>query len=153
MCTDVKCDLSRNSPHLLIPHIVARASCRKVLDLGWGLGEIASALSRAGAQVVGCELDEGRARAAQGKGLAVIQGDILSEDTWRAIGRQAAFDAAVLADVLDHLGSDEFVFSKLKETLKSRAVVVVSLPNVAHYRTESGCNCCEGTSTIQIPGC
>lgn len=116
--------------------IVARvpASCRNVLDLGCSSGALGAALKRRGnVTVVGVEMDPDYAAAAARNLDRAIQVDV---ETFlaRPDCPEAPFDCLIAADVLEHLVDPWGALARATELLSPGATVVVSLPNVGHWR-------------------
>jgi methionine biosynthesis protein MetW len=121
------------------PEIAARvpACARRVLDLGCASGGLASLLkARAPVEVVGVELDEAYAAAAQARCDRVVHADAEQlarrDDLQAALGR---FDCLVAADVLEHLVDPWSALRAYARLLEPAGAAVVSLPNVAHWST------------------
>jgi methionine biosynthesis protein MetW len=107
-------------------------TARRVLDLGCAKGGLASLLKQRGdVEVVGVELDEDYAAAAERHCDRVVRADLaaLSPDE---LGR---FDCLVAADVLEHLVDPWSVLRAYARVLEPGGTAVVSLPNVAHWST------------------
>lgn len=109
-------------------------SCRKVLDLGCSSGGLGTALRRRGnVTVVGVEMDPHYAADAAHNLDRVIQADV---ETFLGSPNcpEAPFDCLVAADVLEHLVDPWTALARATELLGAHATVVVSLPNVSHWR-------------------
>jgi methionine biosynthesis protein MetW len=112
----------------LIAEFVPREG--RVLDVGCGTGNVTMVVQELRrARVVGIEPDAERANLAKGRGLEVIQG-YLTNELARTLGR---FDAVIFADVLEHLADPLPLLQLGCSVLASRGVVVMSVPNVAHW--------------------
>ena len=113
-------------------HVPARA--RRLLDLGCAKGGLATLLS--GVEVVGVELDEGYAAAAERHCARVVRADAEElarrDDLAAELGR---FDCLVAADVLEHLVDPWSALRAYARLLEPGGTAVVSLPNVAHWST------------------
>jgi SAM-dependent methyltransferase len=107
---------------------------RRVLDLGCAKGGLATLLS--GVEVVGVELDEGYAAAAERHCARVVRADAEElarrDDLATELGR---FDCLVAADVLEHLVDPWSALRAYARLLEPGGTAVVSLPNVAHWST------------------
>ncbi|HYM20398.1 MAG TPA: methyltransferase domain-containing protein [Candidatus Kapabacteria bacterium] len=112
-----------------------------VLDVGCHSGIFAEALRiRKNARVVGIDTDTAalvtaRTRMSDAKNLDIeVSGweDILSKQGWRE------FDAIVFGDVLEHTRDPESILAAAKKLLKRDGRIVVSIPNVAHWRVRFG---------------
>lgn len=102
----------------------------RVLDVGCGTGSTSIVIHKLrGASVIGVEPDEQRAQFAQQRGLEVFRG-YLTDDITSLYG---LFDAVVFADVLEHLPNPSTLLQIGSRCLKPGGVVVMSIPNVAHW--------------------
>ncbi len=112
----------------IIANLVPRGA--RVLDVGCGTGALSVLLRDArGAAVVGVEPDAARAARARERGIEAVTG-VLSESLHETLG---LFDVAVYADVLEHLVDPLAELVKVRPFLKPTGVVVISVPNVAHW--------------------
>jgi methionine biosynthesis protein MetW len=116
------------------PEIARRVppSARRVLDIGCAAGGLATLLGDA--EVVGIELDEHYAAAAERHCARVIRADAeqLARDGIEELGR---FDCVVAADVLEHLVDPWSTLRAYARLLEPGGTAVISLPNVAHWST------------------
>jgi methionine biosynthesis protein MetW len=106
---------------------------RRVLDLGCATGGLAMLLD--GVEVVGVEIDEGYAAAAERHCARVVRADIeelAQRDLAAELGR---FDCLVAADVLEHLVDPWSALRAYAELLQPGGTAIVSLPNVGHWST------------------
>lgn len=102
----------------------------RVLDVGCGTGALSVLLRDVRqAAVVGVEPDAARADRARERGIEVVTG-VLSASLQQALG---VFDVAIYADVLEHLVDPLAELVKVRPFLKTGGVVVISVPNVAHW--------------------
>lgn len=107
---------------------------RRILDLGCSTGALGAALKRRQpATVVGIELDGDYAARARGCLDRVVVGDV-EQALAGPPPPEAPFDCLLAADILEHLVDPWRALARAVELLASGATVVVSLPNVAHYR-------------------
>jgi methionine biosynthesis protein MetW len=104
----------------------------RLLDLGCAAGGLATLLP--GVEVVGVELDEEYAAAAERHCARVIHADVeqLARDGLEGLGR---FDCLVAADVLEHLVDPWSALRAYARLLQPGGAAIVSLPNVAHWST------------------
>ena len=107
---------------------------KRLLDLGCAAGGLATLLP--GVEVIGIELDEGYAAAAERHCARVVRADAEElarrEDLEAELGR---FDCLVAADVLEHLVDPWSALRAYARLLDPGGAAVVSLPNVAHWST------------------
>jgi len=108
-----------------------------VLDVGCSNGAIAAELRRLSESdpvIVGIEIDAVLAQEAVAFVDELRVGDAASElSSLRADGR--TFDTIILADVLEHLVDPWSALVDASAMLSPGGVVVISLPNVAHWQT------------------
>lgn len=105
----------------------------RVLDIGCATGYTCERLVAKGCEVVGIEVDKNAARLARTRCSKVIVGSIESEHTLQQLGGQK-FHTIILGDVLEHLANPRIVLEKLQQFLFPGGFLLVSLPNVAHWR-------------------
>lgn len=109
---------------------------RRVLDVGCGGGRLGESLKqRQDCEVWGLESDPVAAERAATRLDRVLTVDLEASD-W--VLPEAAFDAIVCADVLEHLRQPERVLRRLKAALKPGGSLVLSLPNVQHHSVITG---------------
>jgi methionine biosynthesis protein MetW len=112
----------------IIANLVPRGA--RVLDVGCGTGALSVLLRDVrDASVVGIEPDSSRAARARERGIEAVTG-VLSESLLGTLGQ---FDVAIYADVLEHLVDPLSELVKVAPFLKPGGVVVISVPNVAHW--------------------
>src|SRR3954451_22393342 len=108
-------------------------SARRILDLGCAAGALGAGLKRrAGAEVVGVELDPDYAATAAGRLDRVVQVDVAEALARGDLGR---FDCVVAADVLEHLVDPWLGLRQAAPMLEPGAPAVTSLPNVRFLET------------------
>jgi len=117
-----------SSSHSLILAALGGGGGRRVLDVGAADGFLAERLTACGWQVTALERDPALADAARGKCREVVVVD-LDRDSPPLDG---PFDAALYGDVLEHLSDPLAVMRRLNSLLAPGALVIVSVPNVAH---------------------
>ncbi len=108
------------------------AGAKKILEVGCGAGMTGKYLKELGfEEVVGVELEEAVAREATAHYDRVIVGNVeqavLPYD-------KGYFDCILYGDVLEHLVDPWKVLREHHSLLKSRGVIVCSIPNIRHYR-------------------
>lgn len=107
----------------------------RVLDVGCGAGRLAALMTSVGATVTGLEREPRAAALARNLCARVFEADLEQEIP---LDRNERFDAIVCADVLEHMVRPDRVLARLTQHLGDRGVVIVSLPNVAHYTVRIG---------------
>jgi cyclopropane fatty-acyl-phospholipid synthase-like methyltransferase len=125
--------LAYETPRREIADRVPR-STKRLLDLGCAAGGLATLLP--GVEVVGVELDEEYAAAAERHCARVVHADVeqLARDGLEGLGR---FDCIVAADVLEHLVDPWSALRAYATLLERDGAAVISLPNVAHWSTHA----------------
>jgi 2-polyprenyl-3-methyl-5-hydroxy-6-metoxy-1,4-benzoquinol methylase len=110
-------------------------SARRILDLGCSTGALGAALKkRNGAFVLGVEIDPAYAQ------LAMQQLDRVVTEDAEAFLRKGppqgeSFDCLIGADVFEHLVDPWDALSRATTFLAPGSTVVISLPNVLHWRS------------------
>ncbi|HXH23907.1 MAG TPA: class I SAM-dependent methyltransferase [Vicinamibacterales bacterium] len=121
-------NLDPDESHALVLALVPPG--RKVLDIGCATGYLSDALAARGCRVVGVEIDPRAAAVARQRGLDVRVGP-LAQVMNRS--EQGTFDCLVFADVLEHVVDPRTFLQGALRFLRPHGVVVVSVPNVAHW--------------------
>jgi 2-polyprenyl-3-methyl-5-hydroxy-6-metoxy-1,4-benzoquinol methylase len=101
-----------------------------VLDIGCGGGFIAERLRNQGCHIIGIDRDPALLERARSFCDEVIEHDL--EGDIGALNLPTAFDAVVMADVLEHLREPEALLVAAGNLLRPGGSVVLSVPNVAH---------------------
>jgi O-antigen biosynthesis protein len=116
-----------------IIEVVPEGACR-ILEVGCGAGFTGRAIKerRAGVEVTGVEIMNDVGEAARSNLDNVIIGNV---ETLELPFGKGYFDCIIYGDVLEHLVDPWTVLEKHREFLKKGGHVIISLPNVAHYRT------------------
>lgn len=121
---------SPGSTHELVVGLVPPGS--HVLEFGCATGYMSAVLKeRLGCTVVGIEIDREAAAMAAKVADRVIPGDAESLNLEELLEGER-FGAVLFADVLEHLKQPATVLRRIRPFLTDDAVIVASLPNVAH---------------------
>lgn len=97
----------------------------RVLDIGCGRGELLEVFMHRGWEVMGIEPNKEYALAARNKGVSVVE-DVLTDQVVEQLG---AFDAVLLAHVLEHLVRPEEMVSMIRRLLVSGGIFYCEVPN------------------------
>jgi SAM-dependent methyltransferase len=118
------------SSHRLIPQLVRRFSAPgRVLDVGCDVGFAGRDLVADGYRVWGIDRNPVTLRKAADYYQHTILADIESELPLP----EGPFDVMIMADILEHLVNPAVVFAHFAGLLAPHGLVVVSVPNVAHW--------------------
>lgn len=101
----------------------------KILEVGCGRGQLASALSKSGFRVTAIDPSADAVLAAKEEGIDAIQSDILDFTS------ETRFDAVVFSRSLHHIRPLETVFNKVKSLLDERGRILVE--DFAHERIDA----------------
>jgi SAM-dependent methyltransferase len=101
-------------------------TCRRVLDVGCGTGQLGRLLKERGHHVTGVELIRDAATEARQQLDEVVEGDV---EAGLPFG-PASFDAVIFADLLEHLVDPWRALREASTLLTPQGVVVASVPNV-----------------------
>ena len=116
------------SSHSLILSRLGAGRGRRALDVGAADGFLAAELTARGWKVTALERDPAQAARAAARCEQAIVVDLEREMPALA----GLYDAVVYGDVLEHLSDPLRVMRELNRHLAPGAVVIVSVPNVAH---------------------
>ena len=103
------------------------ASCRNVLEVGCGAGELGRLLKQRGHTVAGVELVPEAAEAARRHLDQVVTADVETDGLPFPSG---SFDAVIFADVLEHFIDPWRVLGEAAEWLSPNGCMIASIPNV-----------------------
>lgn len=115
----------RNTHAQLLAHVPAGA---RVLDIGCAGGYLGKALRAKGCRVWGVDV-EPLAAGARRHYEQVRIGDV------ERLALRGTYDVVLLADVLEHLRAPEKLLARLRPRLAKGGFLLVSVPNVANWRT------------------
>jgi len=105
---------------------------RALLDVGCGTGRLGASLKALGIpRVVGVDLNPAAAEQARALLDEVVVADIERDEL---PFEDASFDCIVYGDVLEHLVDPWATLDKQRRYLDPAGSVIVSIPNVAHWR-------------------
>ena len=107
---------------------------KKVLEFGCSTGYVSKILKERGCAVTGIEIDEEAAKTAEAYCERVIVGDIETIDYNKQLSNEK-FDVALFGDILEHLKNPKTILLKVKDFLKEKGYIVISIPNIAHWST------------------
>ena len=107
---------------------------KKVLEFGCSTGYVSKILKERGCAVTGIEIDEESAKTAEAYCERVIVGDIETIDYNKQLSNEK-FDVALFGDILEHLKNPKTILLKVKDFLKEKGYIVISIPNIAHWST------------------
>lgn len=105
---------------------------RRVLELGCSTGFFSKLLAGRGCAVTGVEYDSEAAQQAEKFCETVAVRDLNSAE-WQT-GIAGPFDIILMGDVLEHLLAPERVLVDCRGLLNPHGSIILSLPNVAHWR-------------------
>jgi 2-polyprenyl-3-methyl-5-hydroxy-6-metoxy-1,4-benzoquinol methylase len=118
------------SSHRRIPELVGRYSPPgQILDVGCDEGFAARDLVGHGFQVCGIDKNP----VALKKAARYYQHTVLADIENEQLPLQGSFDVIIFADILEHVRDPAAVFRHFAELLAPGGLVVISVPNVAHW--------------------
>jgi predicted TPR repeat methyltransferase len=105
-----------------------------ILDAGCAVGYIGEFLRGIPPKrwLAGIELDPGAAEKARPHYDQMIVGSLEDEKVWNQLERKV--DAMIFGDVLEHTTDPIRVLRMAQPHLKAGGVVIISMPNIAHFR-------------------
>jgi 2-polyprenyl-3-methyl-5-hydroxy-6-metoxy-1,4-benzoquinol methylase len=110
-----------------------------VLDVGGGTGATAGHLKRIGRATRVGTVDLVRAESPDPELDFQLAGNLDDEEfVETVVAEQGPFDTILCLDVLEHLVDPWRVVEQLHERLRPGGVLIVSVPNVRHYRVSGG---------------
>ena len=99
----------------------------KVLELGAATGFMGEWLKRVKkCRVVGVDINPAA--------KPDIAGDLEDSSTWRKIVAKGKYGVVLASAILEHLKEPELALERIRKVLKSKGILVVTLPNIAHWR-------------------
>jgi 2-polyprenyl-3-methyl-5-hydroxy-6-metoxy-1,4-benzoquinol methylase len=103
-----------------------------VLDIGAGTGLFVEASTRAGWRASGIETSDSAVRIAARLGTASVKHGRLED-----VSVQDRYDAVTLWDVLEHMPDPRAALLTIRELLREKGLVAISLPNVAGMKARA----------------
>ena len=112
-----------------------------VLDVGCHTGIMGEVLKdRKQAKVIGIDTDTAALHIAKDRLRAALLINIEQSDWAEHLKNEGYhnFDTILFGDVLEHTQHPERILTQAKEILKPEGIVIVSVPNIAHWRVRFG---------------
>jgi 2-polyprenyl-3-methyl-5-hydroxy-6-metoxy-1,4-benzoquinol methylase len=112
-----------------------------VLDIGCHSGIMGEALhEKKTAKVIGIDMDTGALEVARARLQAALMIDVEEEGWAQKLLHEGYhnFDIILFGDVLEHTRQPERILLQAKDLLKPDGQIIVSVPNVAHWRVRFG---------------
>ena len=108
----------------------------RVLELGCASGYLSAYMEQAlGCRVTGLEFDAGAAAVAATRCAQVFTVDLDAPGALAYAADGAPYQALLAAAVLEHLRQPEQILCEARALLDADSRVIVSLPNIAHWRS------------------
>jgi SAM-dependent methyltransferase len=102
----------------------------RCLDVGCGAGGFGPLLATRFRRVIGVDLSQPLARAARGRGVLAVCGDL---DEGALPYAENTFDAAVCCDVLEHVFDPVLFLERVRRVLRPGGQFVLSVPNIRYW--------------------
>lgn len=119
--------------HSILMRLIPRES--RVLELGCASGYLSGYMeSVLGCRVTGLEFDADAVQIARTRCSEVHQADLDHPSALDSARSSAPYDVLLAAAVLEHLKYPERLLEQARTLLRPGARVIVSLPNIAHWR-------------------
>ncbi len=117
------------SSHKRMADCIFEENCKVVLDVGCNVGQLTRALEGWKGEIWGIDFNEEVLKTAEKKYNKTVKIDISREN----FPYDQKFDAIVFGDILEHLKNPEETINKFLKNLKTDGIVVISVPNAAHW--------------------
>ena len=119
-------NLKSDSVDRLSTSFVPRNS--KILELGCATGFMSQYFRKVlGCQIIGVDIDS--------QSKPTIVGDLDKKSTWKQIKAKKPYDLVFASAVIEHLKEPEIILQSIKQVLKPQGDLIITTPNVAHWRT------------------
>lgn len=105
--------------------------CKKIAEIGAGVGIVGRYLQRKKIRYQGIELDEQAAQLAQSAGVNMIN------DTFRALGKFESLDAILAFEVLEHIDDIKECFELIHQRIRPGGYIGFSVPNFKNFYNQS----------------
>lgn len=108
----------------------------RVLELGCATGYLSGYMERAlGCRVTGLDYDAASVAVAAGRCAEAYQADLDAADGLASAQAGAPYDVVLAAAVLEHVKFPQAVLRGVRPLMAPGARLIVSLPNIAHWRS------------------
>lgn len=119
--------------HSILMRLMPQGS--RVLELGCASGYLSGYMEQTlGCRVTGLEFDAAAAAIAAKRCSEIHNIDLDAPDALEAARTSAPYDVLLAAAVLEHLKYPERLLQQARALLQPDARVIISLPNIAHWR-------------------
>ncbi len=129
------------NPNKLVPDNIDRLSIQmipnnqKILELGCATGFMSQYLKQVkNCQIYGVDLDPASIKLAKPHLKKARVGDLDQESTWKQIYQDKPYDVVFASAVIEHLKNPWDIISKIHSNLKKDGLLVITTPNIAHWR-------------------
>lgn len=127
--TPLRLDVAAHSFTLMEKEIAANS---QVLDIGCATARLAEHLTQnKGCTCYGVEMDPESCAIARDRLTGLFEGSILDPELFAKL--PADNNVIICSDVLEHLPRPDRLLEGLREKLRPEGIVLVALPNIAHY--------------------
>jgi 2-polyprenyl-3-methyl-5-hydroxy-6-metoxy-1,4-benzoquinol methylase len=106
---------------------------KNILDIGCGSGLLGKTIKTANKEAVVFGIDYAEA-AREAASKALDRYDTVDLDNQELPTYDRKFDLIIIADVLEHLKRPDQLLARLHGVLAPQGIVLISVPNVAHFR-------------------
>jgi O-antigen biosynthesis protein len=119
--------------HSILMRLIPRQS--RVLELGCASGYLSGYMEQAlGCRVTGLEIDPAATTIAATRCSEVHTVDLDLPDPLQVARASAPYDVMLAAAVFEHVKFPDRILQQARQLLKPDGIVIISLPNVAHWR-------------------